>query len=261
MNKEPERLNIYGLKFSNTNQDEVFDKIIKNDFSQPKYICFPSTNLVSKAYKDKKLQDIFNSAWLTLPDGQGTEFYARFKGIKKLKMTSGYTLMQQLLDTELTHYFYGLDTLTLEKMVKKIKQDFKNPNIVGYKAPPFFDAKDVSNNDIIKKDILEINQIKPDIIWIGVSNVKQDYLMSEYVDKIDSGLMVGVGAVFLYMAGEIDRGPDWVKKLALRWFLRIFQQPKEGYKTIPSTSFFIFLFIREVMFMPFKYIADRLKSN
>ena len=84
MINEPEKLNVYGLEFSNTNQKDTYEKIISNNFEIPKYICLPSTNLVSKAYFNKKLQNIFNSAWLTLPDGQGTQFYARFKGIKKL---------------------------------------------------------------------------------------------------------------------------------------------------------------------------------
>ena len=258
-NKEPNRIDVYGLRFSNINQSKTLSKILNNDFTIPKYICFPSTNLVSKAYFNKKLQRIFNDAWLTLPDGQGTEFYARFKGFKKLGMTSGYTLMNQLLDTGLTHYFYGVDNITLENMIKNIKKKYPKSKVIGYKSPPIFDIDEIDSNNIIKNDIEIINNLKPDIIWIGVSNVKQDYLMDKYYKELNHGLMIGVGAVFIYMAGKIDRGPDWIKKLALRWVLRIFQQPSEGYKTLPSTIFFILLFLKEIMLMPFKYLLKLIK--
>jgi N-acetylglucosaminyldiphosphoundecaprenol N-acetyl-beta-D-mannosaminyltransferase len=59
--------------------------------------------------------------------------------------------------------------------------------------------------------------------------------------------MLGVGAVFLYMAGTIKKGPEFLKRLGLRWVLRIIQEPKRLFlSTLPSIFFFIKLVAIEI---------------
>ena len=50
--------------------------------------------------------------------------------------------------------------------------------------------------------------------------------MHQYVGHLDQGLMIGVGAVFLYMAGVVKKSPEWIKDLGLRWLYRLIQEPK-----------------------------------
>ena len=52
-----------------------------------------------------------------------------------------------------------------------------------------------------------INSLKPNIIWIGIGGWKQDILMNNYLKYLDSGLMIGVGAVFDIFSGEIKHSP------------------------------------------------------
>ena len=43
--------------------------------------------------------------------------------------------------------------------------------------------------------------------------IKQDYLMNEYIEYLDKGIMLGVGAVFLYHANIIKTTNDMYKFL------------------------------------------------
>lgn len=126
-------------------------------------------------------------------------------------------------------------------------KEFPNAHLVGFKAPPFVDLQQRNENNIIKNDLIEINKLKPDIIWIGISTVKQDFLMYNHLKYLDQGIMIGVGAVFLYMAGVIKKGPEWVKQLGLRWILRLIQEPKRLWRsTLPSGIFFLYLVLKEL---------------
>ena len=49
--------------------------------------------------------------------------------------------------------------------------------------------------------------------------------MADHKDKVH-GLMVGVGAAFDYLAGNIDRAPEWMQKHNLEWLYRLAQDPK-----------------------------------
>jgi len=40
-----------------------------------------------------------------------------------------------------------------------------------------------------------------------------------------NALMVGVGAAFDYLAGNIKRAPMWMQKLNLEWLYRLIQDP------------------------------------
>ena len=48
--------------------------------------------------------------------------------------------------------------------------------------------------------------------------------------------MVGVGAAFDYMAGNIERAPDWMQKSNLEWCYRLLQDPKRLFKRYFTTN-------------------------
>jgi len=244
-NKNLSRFNVFGTRFSCLDLSSGLDRIKRLDFSGSKYICFPSTAGVSKAYKDAQLRSILNNSFITFADGKFTEFYARLKGEVNLKSVSGLDLLNFLLNTKLSHYFYGLSQQNLDKLKKKIKVNHPKANILGYKAPPWVDLNNIPNNEQIKKDIKAIDFLKPDLIWVAMSNPKQEYLMYHYVGQLERGIMLGVGAVLLYKAGVMRKGPRWVKKIGMRWFIKMFGQPKRYFtNVIPNFAFFIYLVIK-----------------
>ena len=49
--------------------------------------------------------------------------------------------------------------------------------------------------------------------------------MAEHQGVI-SGFMVGVGAGFDYLAGNIRRAPEWMQKSNLEWVYRLLQDPR-----------------------------------
>ena len=83
-----DRINLFGLKFSNINLKQAITFLTMRKIEKG-YICFPSTNTISKAYKSTKLRNIFNGSLITFCDGKVTEFYLRIKGYKNIKNVGG----------------------------------------------------------------------------------------------------------------------------------------------------------------------------
>ena len=88
-------------------------------------------------------------------------------------------------------------------------------------SPPFRALTPEEDAQVIEM----INAAEADFVWIGLGAPKQEYWMAEHEGKI-RGLMVGVGAAFDYLAGNISRAPEWMQKHSLEWLYRLMQEPK-----------------------------------
>lgn len=224
------RINIFNTNVSVTNINEAPGQIIKLCKTKPGYICLPDAYVIVSATKNQKLQNILNNSLLTIPDGSPLVIYAKLKGIKGISSVSGYWLVKKLMDTELSHYFYGSSPEELMKIKVKLDTEFPHAHVLGYKSPPLIELDEIEGNSQILTDINEINQLNTDIIWVGLNSPKQDYLMSAYSPLLDKAIMVGIGGVFDYLSGAVKISPEWVKKISLRWVYRIAQSPRRLYK-------------------------------
>jgi len=54
--------------------------------------------------------------------------------------------------------------------------------------------------------------------------------MSEYLPKLDTKLMIGVGAAFDIHTGRIKDSPDWLQAMGLQWVHRMLQEPRRLWK-------------------------------
>lgn len=242
--------NLFDINISPVNLEIVRDKILNYNFNRPTYSCFLDMSVVARATRDKKLRHIIEQSYFSLPDGKPIETLLRLKGNKQCKTVSGFWLMHTLFKTDLKHFFYGSSDPILKKMIEKVSIDYPKAKIVGSKSPPFFkNVGEIEANVILQKDIEYINNIKPDLIWIGISSPKQDYLMAYLKEKIEFGHMLGVGAVFDYMAGTHKLSPEWIKKLGLRWLYRLFQDPRRLWKKYVFTFWYIFIYLLKKPFV------------
>ena len=123
------------------------------------------------------------------------------------------------------HFFYGSTEETLEKLQRTLEKDYPGVQVAGMYSPPFRVLSDEENQEIIQM----INNADADFVWIGLGAPKQEKWMAAHKWKI-KGLMVGVGAAFDYLAGNIDRAPMWMQKANLEWLYRLLQEPKRLFK-------------------------------
>ena len=81
---------------------------------------------------------------------------------------------------------------------------------------------EVSNEEVIQK----INQFKPDILLVAYGMKKQEFWINDNLEKLDVGLVMGVGRSFDYYSGELKRAPLWVRKMGMEWFYSLVKEPK-----------------------------------
>lgn len=223
-----EKVDVLGIGFNPMSYNEIIAFLLDKE-NRRKYISFPDIYNIVRSSKDPFLKSIYINSTLTLPDGKPSQFFLKRKGYDKVTTISGYWLCKKLLETKLTHFFYGTSNENLDLMESYFSKEHSSANILGYKSPPLISEEEISGSKIIKNDLEEIAKLNPDIIWIGISSPKQDLLM-HYYHSLDKGtIMIGVGAVFDYFAGTAYMGPEWLKKMGLRWLYQLLRDPNRYY--------------------------------
>ncbi|MBN2486444.1 MAG: WecB/TagA/CpsF family glycosyltransferase [Bacteroidales bacterium] len=251
-------VDIFGTKVSITNINLAPQQVIGLcEKKSTGYICLPDAYVIVAAAKNLRLRQILNQSLLTLPDGAPLVLYAKSKGIKNIGTVSGYWLVKKLMDTHLTHYFYGSSPGELAKIKANLENEFPHARILGYKSPPWVSPNEIETNSQIADDMEQIKLLGPNIVWVGLNSPKQDYLMKAYAPLLGNIVLIGIGGVYDYLSGTMKISPEWVKKLSLRWVYRIIQNPRRLFrKTFIAIFGFSLLTLKEFVSVRKKAPAD-----
>lgn len=175
-------------------------------------------------HNDPALHDIGAKAALNLPDGMPIVWLGKLRG-HQLERTCGPDLMDHLLrssgDGSLSHFFLGGKEGVAERLAERYRNAVPGLRIVGCHTPPFRPMTPDEN----AKVLTAIKSSGADIVWLGISSPKQDIWMRDNVDQL-SQTLIGVGAAFDFLSGEVRRAPVWMQKSGLEWLFRLFSEPR-----------------------------------
>lgn len=82
--------------------------------------------------------------------------------------------------------------------------------------------------------------------------------MARYLPALDTKLMIGIGAAFLFHTGAIRDSPKWVKQAGLQWLHRLVQEPSRLWRRYLRNNFF---FIVHVLLQVAGIVTYKLESR
>jgi N-acetylglucosaminyldiphosphoundecaprenol N-acetyl-beta-D-mannosaminyltransferase len=189
------------------------------------YVCVTGVHGVMEAQEDPSFRRILNESLLTTPDGMPTVWIGKSQGFRKMGRVFGPELMYQVcclsVENGYSHFFYGGRPGVAEQLKERMTKSIPRLRVVGTYTPPF---RSLSCQEEVHLREL-VAETKPDIFWVGLSTPKQERFMAEYSHKIQTKIMVGVGAAFDLHAGLVKDAPEWMKSAGLQWLHRLAQDP------------------------------------
>lgn len=225
------RANVLGVGVSAINMDEAVDLISAALVAGRKgYVCVTGVHGVMEAQKDAGFRRILNNSFLTTPDGMPTVWVGRWYGKSQMARVYGPDLMLEVCAASVSrrykHFLYGGGPGTAESLKASLEAKVPGVNVVGTYTPPFRPL----DREEQQKVVQTIAKLKPDIIWVGLSTPKQERFMADFLPRLDTTLMIGVGAAFDIHTGNLQDAPQWVKSLGLQWMHRLIQEPRRLWK-------------------------------
>jgi N-acetylglucosaminyldiphosphoundecaprenol N-acetyl-beta-D-mannosaminyltransferase len=194
------------------------------------YVCVTGVHGVMEAQRDQAFRAILNDSFLTVPDGMPTVWVGRVRGFSHMRRVFGPDLMQEVcrksVSTNWRHFLFGGEPGVADQLKQCLEWRFPGLKIVGTYTPPFRPLLPLEESELIAL----VSAAKPDIFWVGLSTPKQERFMAEYLSKLETKVMVGVGAAFDLHTGRIKDAPVWIKNAGLQWFHRLCQDPRRLWK-------------------------------
>jgi len=199
------------------------DNLIINCFNAHSYA-------VSK--KNVEFKDALERSDVLLPDGSGVALLSSFVSNVKLKKISGHDLfgetLSQLNVISGTVFLLGSSPEVLNKMVERARVEFPNVK-VGFLSPPFkaeFSAADLDSF------VEAIQSAGSDVVFVGMTAPKQEIIINRLSRFEGTKFLAGIGAVFDFYAGTIQRPRKIWITLHLEWAGRFLQQPRHLWRRV-----------------------------
>ncbi|MGU9217517.1 WecB/TagA/CpsF family glycosyltransferase [Clostridium perfringens] len=226
------RVAFLNTEVDNLTMDEAIDKaeelIIKK---KPSYVVTPNVDHIVKLETDKEFQDVYKNADLILTDGMPLIWISKMKGNPIKEKISGSDFFPKLCERAAKKgyslFLLGAAEGVASKAAENLKEKYNGLNIVGTYSPSYgFEKKDEEIKEIIKI----INDVKPDILAVGLGAPKQEKFLYKYRNELNVPISLAIGASIDFEAGNINRAPKWMQNCGLEWFYRLCKEPKRMFR-------------------------------
>ena len=179
-----------------------------------------------------ELKAIYNRN-LGYSDGAGAVLALEKKGYENTCKIAGCELWLKIIDRynrEKSFFLAGGKPEVIEETVQKLRMDFPQINIVGYR-----DGYLKSDED--EALIQDIAIKKPDVIFVAMGSPKQELLMERMQRVHPNAIYQGLGGSFDVYTGRVERAPEWWIRHNLEFAYRLIKQPSRIKRQIHLVRF------------------------
>jgi N-acetylglucosaminyldiphosphoundecaprenol N-acetyl-beta-D-mannosaminyltransferase len=245
-----EEQHVISMRVNVTSQQQVVNDIvgfIEQDRSA--YICVSNVHMCMETFDSESFRKVVNNADLVIPDGRPIYWAQKLLGHSQAQQVRGQDITHALCklsnDTGIKIGLYGGSSdEVLAKVEQNLLLEFPNIQITYKYSPPFRPLNEDESNVIAHK----INLAEVDVLFVGIGCPKQENWMAANKDKVNA-VMLGVGAVFDFIAGTKKHAPRWMQKLGLEWLFRLVSEPKRLWKRyLKQNPRFIWYFLQQWLF-------------
>lgn len=219
------RIRVLGLPVSAITYDQWLDLIgrwIAEDDERVHHVCTINPEFVMIAQKDANFRHILSRCDLTVPDGIGLLFAARFLGMPLPERVTGSDGVPKIAEraalTGWKLFFLGAAPGVADKAADVLRARYPGVNIVAtYGGSPAPEQE----AGIVER----INASGADILLVAYGAPEQDKWIARNMPRLRVSMAMGVGGTFDFIAGIIPRAPLWMQRLGLEWLYRLYLQP------------------------------------
>lgn len=207
-------------------RDMINDAVSRRDRDvAPLYVTSANGQVLSECASQPDLRALFEEADIIHADGQPM--------VKASRLFCKEALPERIATTDLVHnaarmaekeditfYFLGASQDVIDKAVENMKAKYPKLVFAGHR------------NGYIKPEeeeaiIDQINEAKPDILWIGMGvPLEQKFISRNKARLTGVGVIKTSGGLFDFLSGRNSRAPQWMQDFGLEWAYRTWLEPR-----------------------------------
>lgn len=186
------------------------------------YVCVVDGNVITIAQKDMKYREIVKNATINTCDGSSIAKMVNMIYGTHYHAYNGPELFEYYIERPYKHLLVGNTAAKVEQIKAKVKEKDIDVDLQHLDVP--FVSVDEFDYPRIAK---QINEIKPDIVWVSLGAPKQETFISNLFPYVNQGVFFGIGAAFNFYTGDLHNNKKEIGGLRLIWLERIFKDPQK----------------------------------
>jgi N-acetylglucosaminyldiphosphoundecaprenol N-acetyl-beta-D-mannosaminyltransferase len=207
------------------------------------YVTVTGAHGIVESARNEQIREVHQQAAMVVPDGMPLVWLGRLLGFSSVGRVYGPDLMSCIFSKkdlrQLRHYFYGSTPDVVSNLTTALTSRFGKFNLVGTYSPPIRAPGFTEDENVLS----HIRELKPHIIWVGLSTPKQELWLHMHMPKIGSGVGIGVGAAFDLLSGAILQAPRWIQRSGFEWLFRLAMEPRRLFRryffVVPQFLYFM----------------------
>lgn len=244
----PERRGVLGLPVSMTSYQELMEVIDRRPSGEALCVAFCNVHSVMTARKEPRVAETLRSFEVAAPDGMPLVWALRRSALRQQRRVYGPDFMELALREGVArgwrHYFCGATEETLQGLESAAARLAPGARIVGCHAPPFAPVGQLGDATALAR----IRAADPDLVWFGLGMPKQELWMRRLRGQLPGKALLGVGAAFDFLSGNVVMAPDWAQDRGLEWAYRLWRDPRRLWRRyLFNNSAFLLLLARDLV--------------
>jgi N-acetylglucosaminyldiphosphoundecaprenol N-acetyl-beta-D-mannosaminyltransferase len=222
----PDTLRVLGVEIADLTMAGALALIEGLLTAQPlraRSIYYVNTHTLNLACDDENFREVLQRASHVFGDGTGVRWACRMLyGRPPRDNVNGTDLTPRLFQTTAGRgYRYFLLGNTPERIARAAEytqRAFPGWTLAGhhhgYLGPDDHAAV-----------VSRINSLRPHLLLVGMGNPLQERWIDANLERLEVPVCMGIGGLFDYWSGDLERAPAWVRRLGHEWLHLLIRQP------------------------------------
>ncbi|QFT82343.1 putative sugar transferase EpsL [Roseovarius sp. THAF27] len=214
------RRTILGLPLVDATTEQTVEHVLSGSVRS---VFFLNAHCANVRAGDRGYAAALGRADLILPDGIGVELAARMSGAGLTQNLNGTDFTPALLAEAarrgLSVFLFGATPGTADKAAKKLVT-----TIPGLRVAGTLDGYDGAADE--DAAVARINASGADILLVAMGVPRQEIWIDRHLPGLSPRVVLGVGALFDFLAGNVTRAPRLVRAARMEWIWRLAQEPR-----------------------------------
>ena len=222
------RLCVGDVSFDNVNMTQALERI--GDMMQgnsAQQVSFVNPACVNIAAGDRGYRRLLARAALVLPDGIGIKIAADILGVPLKQNVNGTDLFPRLCEMLQARgasvFLLGGRPGIAEKVAAEIHDNWPQLRIAGLRDGYFETAQE-------GEVAAQVTASQADVLLVARGVPMQDVFIDRHLHQLGVKVAIGVGGLFDFVSGRINRAPAWMRDSGLEWIYRLLQEPSRMWR-------------------------------
>ena len=240
------QVSILGVRITNASRTHaiaLIESLIRSGERRSLPIFLANAHTLNLAAADAEYRRVLNGGFRVFADGTGARWAARMRGVRLVDNLVGTDLIPALFHATAgrgyRYFLLGSDAAAIDRAAQTCVRKFPGWQLAGFHHG-YFAAQNTA--DVIA----QVNAARPDLLLVGMGNPLQEHWIHRHRHLLEVPVAIGVGGLFGYWSGDLQRAPAWVRRAGIEWVRILLGQPHKWRRYLLGNPLFLYRMLRDL---------------